>query len=112
MTRLFFVIAIACLCLSCDNMSRDLKVKNLKGFEFSFRDVQEQCTVKREGDQGISVICESKRLRPVERSCVGQMTAGLRDPKFYCSGGLWVLNDKCYIEMVSTQKGNVRCKKD
>lgn len=97
--------------LGCEDMSRDLKVKNIQGYDFSLRDIQEGCTVKREGDQAITIMCKSPNLRSVERSCVGQMSAGLSDPKFYCSGGLWVLNESCYIQMTTQQVGNVLCKK-
>lgn len=112
MQKIAAFLLLALGCSACDKMSRELHVKNLRGFSFSYRDVQEQCIVKREGGQAMGVYCETKRLRAVERSCVGQMEAGLKDPKFFCGGGLWQLNNKCYIEMLTTKKGNVRCKKE
>lgn len=112
MIKSLLLMALSILLSACGDMSRDLNVKHLPGFEFSLQDIQEQCTVRRAGDQDIAVSCEEKRLRPVQRSCVGRMSGGLKDPKFYCSGGLWVLNDRCYIEMVSPKEGNIRCRKE
>lgn len=108
--RIFLVILISTLC-ACD-MSKDLNVKSLKGYEFSLTDVQVYCTVKREGDRFMKVNCEKPRLRPVEISCEGQMSEGLADPKFYCTGGLWILNEACYIEMTGTHTGNIKCRKN
>jgi hypothetical protein len=110
MKKLAILLSIVFVSVGCE-FSSDLNVQNLKGYEFSLLDIQEHCTIKRQGDRNLSVSCSKKKLRPVMGSCEGQMSAGLVDPKFYCSGGLWVLNDICYIEMLDTQKGNVKCKK-
>lgn len=91
--------------------SKDLNVENIKGYQFSLHDIQENCTVKRDGDQHLAINCKNDQLRPLMRGCEGQMTAGLEDPKFYCSGGLWMLNDICYIDMLDTSNGNLRCRK-
>lgn len=98
------------LCSACE-FSKDLNVENIKGYEFSLFDIQEHCTVKRDGDKHLAISCAKKSLKPVIRGCEGQMTAGLEDPAFHCSGGLWVLNDICYIQMIDTQSGNVKCRK-
>ena len=104
------VIMAALLCAACE-FSKDLNVENIEGYKFSLFDIQEHCTVERDGDKHLAITCGKKTLKPVMRGCEGQMTAGLKDPKFYCSGGLWALNDICYIQMLDTQKGNIKCKK-
>jgi hypothetical protein len=98
------------LCTACE-LSKDLKVQNIEGYDFSLFDIQEHCTVKRDGDRHLAILCAKDNLRRLMNSCEGQMTQGLVDPKFYCSGGLWVLNNSCYIKMLDTQKGNIKCKK-
>jgi hypothetical protein len=110
MSKLAILLSIVFLSVGC-GFSSDLNVQNIKGYEFSLLDIQEYCTIQRQGDRHLSVRCTKQTLRPVMGSCEGQMSAGLVDPKFYCSGGLWVLNDSFYIEMLDTQKGNVKCKK-
>lgn len=67
--RTLLIILLTTLC-ACD-MSKDLNVKSLQGYEFSLTDVQ-----------------------------------------IYCTGGLWVLNEACDIEMTSTHNGNIRCRKE
>ncbi len=98
------------ICIACE-FSNDLNIKNIKGYEFNFHDVQDNCTVKREGDRHLAIYCDDKKLQPVMSSCEGQISHGLEDPKFYCSGGLWVLNSSCYISMLNTHSGNIMCKK-
>lgn len=110
MIKPILILLIAGLCSACD-LSNDLNVKNIKGYEFSLLDIQEFCTVKRDGDQHLAIHCAKDKLRPVMRSCEGQMAAGLKDPKFYCGGGLWELSKVCYVEMLDTHKGNIKCKK-
>ncbi len=109
MTKLTLLVSIAFLCSACD-LSNDLNLKNLKGYDFNLHDVQDHCTVKREGDRHLAIYCDNKKLKPVMSSCEGQISHGLEDPKFYCSGGLWVLNSSCYIAMLNTHKGNIMCK--
>jgi hypothetical protein len=105
-----FLLLIVLVCTACE-FSSDLNLKKLKGYEFNLHDIQEYCTVKREGDQHLAIYCKNKKLKPVISSCEGQMSHGLVDPKFYCSGGLWVLNNSCYIAMLDTHNGNIMCKK-
>ena len=104
------LIAIAILCSACE-FSKDLNVDNIKGYEFSLHDIQEHCTVKREGDRHLAISCARENMKAIIRGCEGQMTEGLSDPRFYCSGGLWALNKVCRIEMLNTQEGNIKCKK-
>ncbi|MFT6261112.1 MAG: hypothetical protein ACJAYK_002226 [Crocinitomicaceae bacterium] len=110
MTKMAILIFITWLILGCE-FSTDLNVPNIKGYEFNLHDIQEYCTIKRQGDKHLDVTCAKKELRLVMGACEGQMTAGLVDPAFYCSGGLWILNDVCYIQMLDTHNGNIRCKK-
>ena len=108
--RPLILVAIALLCTACE-FSKDLNVKNLKGYEFNLHDIQEYCTVKRDGDRHLAIVCTKKTLNPLVHGCEGQMTKGLSDPIFSCGGGLWVLNKVCYIEMLDTKSGNIKCKK-
>ena len=110
-TLLAFItlMAIILLCTACE-FSKDLNVQNIKGYEFSLHDIQAHCTVKREGDKHLAIVCARKNLNPLVHGCEGQMTKGLSDPRFSCSGGLWVLNKVCHIEMLDTHNGNIKCK--
>ena len=110
MTKLAIILTITFFLSACE-FSTDLNVENLKGYEFSLFDIQEHCTVTRDGDRHLAISCDDVKLKPVVRGCEGKMTAGLVDPKFYCSGGLWKLNDICYVEMLNAEKGNIKCKK-
>lgn len=104
------LILMVLLSAGCE-FSKDLNVKNLKGYEFNLHDIQEHCTVKRAGDRHLAIVCAKKKLNPLVHGCEGQMTKGLSDPILSCGGGLWVLNKVCYIEMLDTQSGNIKCKK-
>ncbi len=109
--KIFMVLAVILFtCTACD-FSTDINAKNLKGYDFSLFEVQEYCTVKRQGKNHLALTCTKKKLRPVMRACEGQLSAGFKDPKVYCSGGLWQLSKKCYIEMLDIKNGNIRCKK-
>lgn len=110
MTKLTLILSVVFLCSACE-FSKDLNVDDIEGYKFSLFDIQEHCTVNRDGDRHLAITCDLPKLKPVVRSCEGNITAGLVDPKFYCSGGLWKLNDICYVEMLNTNKGNIRCKK-
>jgi hypothetical protein len=103
-------LILVLLSSACD-VSKDLNVQNIKGYDFSLFDIQEHCTVKRDGDRHLAIQCAKDKLSRLSNSCEGQMSQGLVDPKFYCSGGLWVLNEVCYISMLDSQKGNIKCKK-
>lgn len=104
------LVIIGLMCSACE-FSNDLNVKNIKGYEFSLHDIQEYCTVKREGDKHLAIACTKKTLNPLIHGCEGQMEKGLSDPRFSCGGGLWVLNKTCHIEMIDTHIGNIKCKK-
>ncbi len=110
MNKLVIFSFIALLCSACDQAT-DMNAKNIKGYPFSLFEVQKYCTVKRQGDQYLAVNCELAKLKPVSNSCEGVMSAGLKDPKFFCTGGVWMLSDKCYVEMLNTTKGNIKCRK-
>jgi len=110
MIKASIVFFAGILCSACE-FSKDLNVKNIKGYEFSLHDIQEYCTVKREGDRHLAIVCTQKKLNSLVHGCEGQMTKGLSDPIFSCSGGLWVLNKTCHIEMLDTHIGNIKCKK-
>ncbi len=109
MKNLIVFSVITLLCCACDQAS-DINSKNIKGYPFSLFEVQKYCTVQRQGDQYLSVSCELAKLKPMESGCEGIMSAGLKDPKFLCSGGLWMLNNKCYVEMLNAQNGNIKCR--
>ena len=104
-----FILPIILLCTACE-FSKDLNVKNIEGYEFSLHDIQEHCTVKRDGDKNLAIVCAKKKLNSLVHGCEGQVTKGLSDPRFSCGGGLWVLNKICYIEMLNTHSGNIKCK--
>ena len=87
----------------------DVKSSNIKGYNFSIRDVQTFCVAKRSSGDNLSVHCKDKRLKPVEQSCEGWITGGLDAAKFSCGGGLWVLNNRCKIEMRGASNGDVNC---
>ncbi len=101
---------ITLLVSGCD-LASDINASNIKGYSFNLHEVQKYCTVKRQGDKYLAIKCELPKLKPVTTSCEGLMSAGLRDPKFLCSGGLWMLSDQCYVEMLDTQQGNIKCRK-
>ncbi len=105
-----FLVSITLLCTACE-FSKDLNVQNIKGYDFSLNDIQAHCTVKREGDRHLAIVCARENLTPLVHGCEGQMTKGLSDPRFSCGGGLWVLNKTCHIEMLDTHSGNIKCKK-
>ena len=88
---------------------KDVKSSNIKGYDFSVRDVQKFCMAKRAGGDSLSIHCKDKRLKPVGQSCEGWITGGLDEARLSCGGGLWVLNNKCKIEMLGASKGNVNC---
>ncbi len=108
------LLALALMLLACTacEFSTDINAKNIKGYDFSLFEVQEYCTVKRQGKIHLTLACTKKKLRPVMTACEGLLTAGLKDPNFYCSGGLWMLSKKCYIQMLDIKSGNLRCKKE
>ncbi len=109
MKKIAIISLITLLCIACDQAT-DINAQNVKGYPFSLFEVQKYCTVQRQGDQYLSVSCELPKLKPMMTSCEGIMSAGLKDPKFLCSGGLWALSDKCYVEMLNAKKGNIKCR--
>jgi len=110
MKKIVTVMLLVFTCSACE-FSTDINAQNIKGYDFSLFEVQEYCTVKRQGRHYLDITCTKKKLHPVKTGCEGQMTEGLKDPKLYCSGGLWVLSKACYIEMLDIKNGNIMCKK-
>ncbi len=108
MLKLTFII----LCLFMASLamaSPDVNSTNIKGYNFSIRDVQQFCSASRDSAKSISIQCSEKRLKPVARSCEGWITAGLNSIKFSCGGGLWVLNSACTVKMRGASGGEVSC---
>lgn len=100
----------ALLLAGCE-FSTDLNERNLKGYEFNLFEIQKYCTVVRQGDKHLGFNCNRAELNPVVRGCEGLLKAGLKDPKLLCSGGLWILQDICHIQMTSANNGNIICRK-
>ena len=88
---------------------KDVDASNIKGYDFSVRDVQNFCIAKRASGDNLSIHCKKKRLKPVSLSCEGWISGGLEDAKLSCGGGLWVLNSQCKIEMRGASNGEVNC---
>ncbi len=103
------VILLITLMLSPVGQARDVKATYIKGYDFSVREVQRYCKAKRESGDSLSIHCKKDRLKPVAQSCEGWITGGLDFAKLSCGGGLWVLNNKCKIEMFGASRGNVNC---
>lgn len=104
---LFFILTSLLTSLS---LAADLDSTNIKGFQFSYLDVEKNCEAKREGRQSLSIECDGKNLKPVSRSCSGYISRGLESAKLNCGGALWVLNQRCKIEMRGADKGEINCK--
>ncbi len=109
MNKLIIILIIGCLCSACD-LTGDINTTKLKGYEFSLFDVQKYCSVKRIGDKYLALECKQANLKPVTQGCEGQITGGLADVDFQCSGGLWVLSDQCQIKMYGADEGGLKCR--
>lgn len=108
-----FLITLTCLGLlsGCFFGRQDEKTANLKGFNFSWADIESYCSVRRLGDTDNLVLsCSDRRLRPISQSCEGFITGGLRDTQLSCSGQLWVVRDKCEIKMREATRGEIACR--
>lgn len=92
------------------SLSAELEGTNIKGFDFSYMDVEKKCSVHREGRESLSIECEGREMKPVSRSCNGFISHGLGSAKLNCGGSLWVLNQRCKIEMRGANKGEINCK--
>ncbi len=102
-------ICLFMLVSSFASAGKDVNASNINGYDFSIREVQQFCTASRDGGDSLSINCSEKKLKPVGRSCEGWITAGLDSIKLNCSGGLWVLNDTCKIEMRGANNGEINC---
>ncbi len=107
MTKL--VTLLIALILTSMAQGKDVNATYIKGYDFSVRDVQRYCTANRGNGDNLTIQCKDKRLKPVSQSCEGWITGGLDFAKLSCGGGLWILNNKCKIEMIGASRGNVNC---
>ena len=104
-----FTIFILTTALPPALYGKDVEATNVKGYDFSVRDVQRYCSAKRGSGDNLTIHCKDKRLKPVSQSCEGWITGGLDFAKLSCGGGLWVLNTQCKIEMIGARRGNINC---
>jgi hypothetical protein len=107
--KLAFILILS-LFMTSPAYSRDLESTNIKGLSFSYRDVQQNCTAQRAGQDSLSIECRGNHLKSVSRSCGGYISRGLESAKLNCGGALWVLNQQCKIEMRSANYGEINCK--
>lgn len=91
-------------------MAAELEGSNISGFNFGYLDIEKNCTAKREGQDSLSIECKGSDLKPVSRGCGGYITRGLESAKLNCGGSLWVLNQRCKIEMRGADYGELNCK--
>lgn len=111
MRSLLSIILCSALISGCFFDRKDEKTINLKGYNFSWADIETFCHVRRLGDTDNLVIsCSDRRLQPVRQSCEGFITGGLRDTQLTCSGQLWVVKDKCVIKMREATRGEIACR--
>ena len=109
MSKLAAIPLLVCLISACD-LTGDINTSKVKAYNFSLFEVQKYCMVKRQGDKYLSLECKQANLKPVTQGCEGQITGGLADVEFNCSGGLWVLSDQCKIQMFGADEGGLKCR--
>ena len=97
------------LLLALPSWAADIQGTKINGYDFGYAAIEKGCSVERQG-RSISVVCKDKKLKPVSRSCEGQMMGGLDSVKLNCSGGLWALNQRCKIIMLGATEGEINCK--
>jgi len=102
---MLFILVLPSFCFSAD-----LQGSNIKGFKFGYMDIEKNCEVVREGRESLSIECDGSHLKPVSRSCNGFISRGLGSAKLNCGGALWILNQRCNIEMRGPNKGEINCK--
>ena len=90
-------------------VAADIGSSNIPGFQFSYLDVEKGCSAKRDGRTTLAIECKDSNLKPVSRSCEGFLGAGLADASLNCGGQLWILNQRCKIEMRGAEKGDINC---
>ena len=90
--------------------SEDLETSNIKGFSFSYLDIQQNCTAQREGQNSLSIECKGSQMKSISRGCSGYISGGLENAKLNCGGSLWILNQRCKIEMRGANYGEINCK--
>jgi len=87
----------------------DIGSSKIPGFEFSYLDIEKNCSAKRDGRSTLAIVCKGSDLKPISRSCEGFLGAGLANATLNCGGQLWVLNQRCKIEMRGAEKGDINC---
>lgn len=103
-------VIFATLLLSACFFEADMETDKIEGFTFGYLDIERFCTVKRMGEDHLTVVCEEKRLLPMSQSCSGFITGGLKDTQLNCSGKLWPVKERCQIKMIRVDKGILDCK--
>jgi hypothetical protein len=106
----FVLTLIFSLSILSQASAGDLEGSNINGFDFSYIDIEKNCTVQREGQESLSVKCKGSNLKTVSRSCGGYISRGLESAKLNCGGSLWVLNQRCKVEMRGADYGEINCK--
>lgn len=105
-----FILLLLSIGVCSTSVATDIEGSNIKGYDFGYGAVEKGCTAHRESGNSISIRCKEKRLKPVSRSCEGNMYGGLDSVKLNCSGGLWALNQRCKIEMRGADFGEINCR--
>lgn len=108
-TYRFFLLGLLGLLFMPATWAADLEGTHIPGYNFGYGSIEKGCYVKRDG-KSLTVKCKESRLKPVSRSCEGQMVGGLDSVKLNCSGGLWSINQRCKIIMLGANKGEINCK--
>lgn len=88
----------------------DLEGSNISGYDFSYGEIEKNCTAQRVSTDSLAIECKQAKLKPVSRGCEGNVRSGLDDIKLNCGGGLWVMNQRCKIEMRGADRGEINCK--
>lgn len=88
----------------------DLEGSNIDGYNFSYGEIEKNCTAQRVSADSLAIECKQAKLKAVSRGCEGNVRSGLDDIKLNCGGGLWVMNQRCKIEMRGADRGEINCK--
>lgn len=91
-------------------LSDDLEGSNITGYNFSYGEIEKNCTAQRISADSLAIECKHANLKAVSRGCEGNVRSGLDDIKLNCGGGLWVVNQRCKIEMRGADRGEINCK--
>ncbi|WP_396588981.1 hypothetical protein [Bermanella sp. R86510] len=88
----------------------ELDASNIGSYDFNYFDIEKLCTAQRERSGQLSLECKDKRLSPISRSCSGFIDGGLDSAKLNCSGDLYVVHQRCKVEMRGADWGELNCK--